>query len=265
MPTLTLISSNYKRADLLEQDIPSWLKNTQPDEIIIINDGPADFTENIVDMYRQQYPHITWRFKHNDKPQWQNPCIIHNWAVQQATSDIIAIVDPEILFITDAIGQLKDYLGICDMIFVTAGMFYDIKTDVRLTEQEILDPSLIPQRPDVVEYYTGYYSTSLDIVKMPGTASHYFGGCYKSLWLGIRGKDERFIHGWGNEDLDMMARMGRYGAQHHILNEIIIAHRSHIMADGRTSDLIQHNHRLHEENDRLELIMANEEGKWGIL
>jgi len=265
MPTLTLITSTYKRADLLEQDIPSWLRYTQPDEIMVINDGPPDFSGNIVDMYRQQYPKINWRFHHHNKPHWQNPCIVHNWAVQQATSDIIAIVDPEILFVTDCIGQFKEALGDNELLFVNAATFYDAKPTIHLSPEELFDPSLITHRSDVVEYYTGYYSKDSDIVKMLGTASHYFGGCYKSLWMAVRGKDERFVHGWGNEDLDLMARMQRYGAKHKAIPEMEIVHRSHITADGRTGDLIQHNHRLREANDEAGVIQANEEGKWGNL
>jgi glycosyltransferase involved in cell wall biosynthesis len=265
MPTLTLITSSYKRCELLEQDIPSWLHATQPEEIIVINDGPADFTENIVEHYRQAHPHINWVFKHHNKPQWQNPCIIHNWAVRQASCDIIAIVDPEIVFITDCIGQLKEALEDNELLFVNAGTFYDAKPLIHFTPDELLHPETIRQRPEVVEYYTGYYSTDNDIVRMPHCASHYFGGCYKSLWVAVRGKDERFVHGWGNEDLDLMARMRRYGAEHRAIAEMEIVHRSHILADGRTSDLIQHNHRLRERNDEAGLIQANEEGKWGVI
>jgi len=265
MATLTLITSSYRRADLLEQDIPSWLKHTQPEEIIVINDGPPDFSENIVNHCRQVYPHINWVFKHHNKPNWQNPCIVHNWAVRQASSDIIAIVDPEILFVTDCIGQLKEILGDNQMLFVNAATFYDVRSAVRLSTEQILHPKLVTRRPDVVDYYVGYYSKDSDIVRMPLTASHYFGGCYKSLWMAVRGKDERFVHGWGNEDLDLMARMQRYGAEHRIIPEMEILHRSHITADGRTGDLINYNHRLNEANDKAKLIKANEEGKWGNL
>lgn len=267
MPTLTLISSSYKRADLLEQDIPSWLRFTRPDEIIIINDGPADFTEQVFKMYSQMHPDIHWRYEHNDKPQWLNPCIVHNWAVRQATSDIIAIVDPEILFVTDCIGQLKEALDDNELLFVNAGTFYDVKSDIKLARpgnNAILSPELIKERDDIVEYYVGYISGPNDIVKMQ-SASHYFGGCYKSLWMGVRGKDERFVHGWGNEDLDLMARMRRHGAEHRAILEMEIIHRPHIMAGGRDSALIRHNHMLRERNDEAGVIQANEEGKWGNL
>ena len=83
--------------------------------------------------------------------------------------------------------------------------------------------------------------------------------------MAVRGKDERFVHGWGNEDLDLMARMRRHGAEHRGLEEMQIVHRSHIMANGRESSLIQHNHRLREANDEAGLIVANEEGHWGVL
>ena len=267
MPTLTLISSSYRRADLLEQDIPSWLSRTQPEEIIIINDGPYDSTESIVNHYRSVYSHINWIFKHNNKPHWQNPCIIHNWAVRQASCDIIAIVDPEILFVTDCISQLKEALGDNELLFVNAGTFYDCKSDNKLAHPDlniILKPELIHEREDVIEYYVGYIAGPNDIIKMQ-SASHYFGGCYKSLWMGVRGKDERFVHGWGNEDLDLMARMRRYGADHRAIPEMEIIHRPHIMADGRSSDLIRHNHKLRERNDEAGVIQANEEGKWGNL
>lgn len=265
MSTVTLITSSYRRADLLEQDIPSWLKHSQPEEIIVINDGPADFTEQIVNHYRQAYPHINWIFKHHDKSVWHNPCVIHNWAVQQASSDIIAIVDPEVLFITDCVGQLKEALGDNELLFVNAATFYDVKPAVRLTAEEILNPELITHRPDVVDYYVGYYSKDWDVVKMLGMASHFFGGCYKSLWVAVRGKDERFVHGWGNEDSDLMSRMRRYGAGHHSIPEMVIVHRPHIFAEGRTDDLITRNHKLREANDEAKLIVANEEGKWGNL
>jgi len=218
-------------------------------------------------MYRQQYPHINWVYKHHNKVEWQNPCVIHNWAVRQATSDIVAIVDPEILFVTDCIGQLKEALEDNELLFVNAGTFYDSKADIKLAEPGkniILNPELIYERDDIIEYYVGYIAGPNDIIKMQ-SASHYFGGCYKSLWVAVRGKDETFIHGWGNEDLDLMARMRRYGAEHRAIPEMEIIHRTHVMAGGRTSDLINHNHKLRERNDELGVIQANKEGAWGNL
>jgi len=187
--------------------------------------------------------------------------------VRQASGDIIAIVDPEILFVTDCIGQLKEALNNNELLFVNAGTFYDVKSDTKLVNPQmsiVLEPELIHERTDVIEYYVGYIAGPDDIIKM-NSASHYFGGCYKSLWMAVRGKDERFVHGWGNEDLDLMARMRRYGAEHRAIPEMEIIHRPHIMADGRSSNLIQHNHRLRERNDEAGIIQANEEGKWGNL
>jgi len=260
---VTLIVSSYDRPHLLRNSIPSWFRFTAPDELILINDGARDATEDIFNEWREKQPDTHFVYKHRQKKEWINPAIPHNWGVKQASSEVIAITDPECIFVTDAIGNLKR-----DMEegkhFVSGGVVYFPGMAIRFSPQELAEPILITRRAEVVDYYVGYYSTAKDIVKFVGVASHYFGGCLKKLWMDLGGKDERFV-GWGNEDMQLYGRLSRNKTPLYADNDIVIIHQCHGYTPHYAMRWTNIQRKWMEEDNLAGVLVVNTDKEWGML
>lgn len=260
---ISLVVSSYNRPHLLANSIPSWFAFTPPDELILINDGKRDHTEAIFNEWREKQPATNFIYKHREKAQWINPAIPHNWGVKQASNEIIAITDPECIFVTDAIGFLKRDIEE-GKHFVSGGVVYFPGTAIRFSPEELANPTLIGQRGEVVDYHVGYYSTANDIVKFVGVASHYFGGCLKSLWIGLGGKDERFV-GWGNEDMQLYGRLSRNKTPLFADNDIVLVHQCHGYTPQYAMRWTESQRKWMEEDNRKGVMVVNTNRDWGVL
>lgn len=265
---VSLIVSSYNRPHLLRNSIPSWFRFTCPDELILINDGQKDGTEAIFNEWRAKKPEINFVYKYREKEgpqagQWINPAIPHNWGVKQASSEIVAITDPECIFVTDAIGFLKRDIE-AGKHFVSGGVVYFPGTAVRFSPQELEEPLMITHRHDVVDYHVGYYSQPTDIVKFVGVASHYFGGCLKKLWMDLGGKDERFV-GWGNEDMQLYGRLSRNQTPLFADNDIVLIHQCHGYTPSYAMRWTERQREWMEEDNRRGIIVVNTKKEWGVL
>lgn len=261
---VTLVVSSYNRPQLLQNSISSWFRFTEPDEFILLNDGKRDSTEAVFNEWRNRKPHINFIYKHREKLEWRNPAIPHNWGVKTASSEIIAITDPECIFVTDAIGMLKRDMEENPNRFVSGGIVYFPGISVGFSPEEINDPIRITQRPQVVNYYVGYYSKVTDIVKFTTVASHYFGGCMKSLWMDIGGKDERFV-GWGNEDMQFYGRLSRNQTPLYADNDIVIVHQCHGYTPDYAMRWVEVQRKWMEADNEARIIKVNTDREWGIL
>lgn len=261
---VTLIVAGYDRARLFRYSIPSWFRFTKPDEFIFINDGGHDETEAIFNEWKQKEPNVNFIYKYCEKSKWRNPAVPHNWGVKTASSEIIAITDPECILITDGIGMLKRDMEENPRRFISGGIVYFPGSVVRFSPEELTDPIRITQRGDVVDYYTGYISKDHDIVKMESTASHFFGGCMKELWMAVGGKDERFI-AWGNEDMHLYGRLSNNGTPLYRDNDIILVHQYHERTPAYAMEKTEEQRTWWEKDGEAGVIVANVGREWGVL
>lgn len=261
---LSLIVGSINRAHLLRHCIPSWFRFTKPDELVLVNDGKRDGTENIFNEWRKREPNVNFIYKYSGNSEYRGPTFAHNWGAKIASGEIIAFTDPEIMFVTDAIGILKQALEEDPNRHVGVGTLYRVRMGVRLSSGELANPVQITQRPDVVTWEHGHVSKDTEITKFENVMGYYFGGCTKELYLRMGGKDERFV-GFGAEDIEFFGRLSRNGIFHVIHPDIVAVHLYHEGADPRAMELAEKNFEMMLESERNQVTIANEGKEWGKL
>ena len=261
---LSLIVGSINRRQLLQYCIPSWFRFTKPDELILINEGMRDGTENIFNEWREREPTVNFIYKYSGNSEYRNPTFAHNWGAKIASNEIVAFTDPEVIFVNDAIGILKKALEENSNRHVGVGTLYRVRMGVRLSPEDLADPVRITQRPEVVTWQHGHESSDREITKFENVMGYYFGGCTKELYLRMGGKDERFL-GFGAEDIDFFGRLSRCGLLHFIHPDIIAIHLYHEGAPKYAMDLAEKNFEMMLESERNRVVVANEGREWGKL
>lgn len=261
---LSLIVGSINRSHLLRHCVPSWFRFTKPDELILINDGIKDDTEVIFNEWREREPNVNFIYKHSGNSEYRGPTFAHNWGAKVASSEIVAFTDPEVMFVTDAIGIVKRGLEENPNRHIGVGILYRVRERVRLSPEELADPVRIIQRPEVVTWQHGHESVNTEITRFKDVMGYYFGACTKELYLRMGGKDERFV-GFGAEDIDFFGRLSRAGIFHFIDNDIVAIHLYHEGAPRHAMDLAEENFEMMLENERNRVMVANEGREWGML
>lgn len=91
MNTVSIIVPCYNHAQFIGETIESIMKSTYPDlEIIIVNDGSTDNSEQVALKYAQQYSNITYVYQKN-----QGPSAARNNGISQATGTYILPLDAD--------------------------------------------------------------------------------------------------------------------------------------------------------------------------
>lgn len=98
-PLITIGVSTYNRKDFLQASLDSLLAQTYPNcEIIVIDDGSTDGTEN---MMREKYPQIQYVKKENG-----GDASAKNMATMLAKGEYIVFNDSDDIFLPDAVERL---------------------------------------------------------------------------------------------------------------------------------------------------------------
>lgn len=279
MAQLSLIISCYDRATELNRSIGTWFsKPTIPDEVLIIDDDSNDGEALLghVDIFCQQHPEWASRFRfvRRRKPEgkrWRNPCIPHNWAVKNCVGDMFVIIDPEVMFVSDCIGNTKRILRAHRNAFFNAGIHYETNF-LRHEEIPSWDVQTIIRHPKM---WGGIPQNTSDwvVTKLTGCYSHaYFSG-WKQNFLAMGGKDERYT-AWGWEDASFAERMPRCGYVHMTDDSVAIIHVAHNPTDFTQpwgfpvgdADKLQNydrNYNLYLADKQQQVRLANANQPWG--
>jgi GT2 family glycosyltransferase len=151
--------------------------------------------------------------------------------VRRASNELLIINDPEVIHITPCINQLRGLFP--SKRFIVAGtMRFGLDWHNDLDKFNIINKSMAP----------------------------FIAGVMKSEIMAVGGWDERFIY-WGNDDNDLMYRLGMNGCNH-VCDETMIAyHQSH---DRPPKEAMGDcNEGLLYEKDKK--IVANQGVNWGNL
>ncbi len=105
-PKISVIIPCYKKANLVSQTLDSVLKSDYTDyEIVVVNDGSPDNTEEIIKKYQEKYPQIRYIYQENT-----GVCKARNNGIKQAKGMYILPLDAD-----DLIG--KSYIGLAVKAF----------------------------------------------------------------------------------------------------------------------------------------------------
>lgn len=144
----------YNCQKTIEQVLDSVRQQTRFDlitEIIIINDGSTDRTEQVIDAYKRQYPNLPIRYIFQEN---RGVSRARNRGILEAKSEWIALLDSDDQWLSHKISRQYDTIQEGNQIFflgATApiGLFGKKQGLVKLTAHELCMRSM-PSTPSVV-------------------------------------------------------------------------------------------------------------------
>lgn len=266
----TLLITSYNRSNQLNNSLQRLCNLTIPDQILVVDDGSSDNTEQVVNDFKTKLP-IEYIYNHN--PEWSICSYARNIGIKNAIGDIIITSEPEVLFVTDIVKQMLDELSKYKNQIISVGTMYFGQISTPFNPGLITDPQTALKSEIIEEYQIqprsyrqdGYVKT----INMQAT----FACLYLKEWLEmVGGWDESFPGAWGFDDIDLCTRLRIKGINQHICWEMEAIHQFHthlpphiqgpnmFMNEKHMADKHLNDNDLNNPN-----LIANAGKNWGII
>lgn len=248
---------------------------TLPDEVIVIDDGTVDSLKDFIDMI--PYP---IRYIKRDKRGYDSCAIPRNIGLKMATGDYVLFADPECLFVTDVVAQMRDQAEKHPEKVIIAGSCYFTSPDTEIDPELITtDPRRLMERWNMLQF-PFHAEDLLDkdgkkivfndrMVFFDHKVQATFASLFKKEWLmDIRGWDEdmsitRGGGGWGFDDVDVLARLAKKHIFQEGFSDIEIIHQYHTRAPQNILDGWIVNEKIMKTKS--DQIVRNQDREWGVL
>lgn len=283
--------STFNRGAQLQRSLSRLaLLPTKPDELVVVDDGSTgDNTSEVVHLAAGAMG-IPLQYIYRTKTGYDISSIPRNIGLKRASHEWLLVSEPEVLFITDVVGQLKACaLGKPDLV-VSAGLVYFTNPETPVDDMIVSDPQrCIDERWDVKKFpmhkedqfspdgtrHTFYTQATV-------TRGEYltatFCVLYKRDWLmEIGGWDEDFslMNGGGGyafEDSDILTRLRIKGYNQWINRDIQVIHQWHTRPPNPQADGWKRNEEIFQgkqlsingiEDPSNPALIANQGREWG--
>lgn len=237
MMRVSMIVATWNRATLLHRTFQSMSSFTLPDEIIVVDDGGTDDTEDLCRAWRVR-GRLPLTYVRNDNPGWSNRCLASNIGIKLARHDEILFSDAETMFLSDVVKQLLEARRKHRHAVVCAEhCLRDVRQDCELHECAIV----------------------------PGGAT----GMYRKDWLlAVGGWDESLPAPTGYDDADLHTRLSVAGHPQVKIPGIAVRHQWHELHPwNRGEDVPEMNPNLVvlQSKEFPRDLIANQGREWGCL
>lgn len=172
---------------------------------------------------------------------WVNPCVPFNRAIAACGSELLIVQNPECLHLGDVLSDAAMRVGAQD--YVAYGCYsLDRPTTEGLGGRDDADGGadrafvdrvrerVLPLREGAIgrEGDLGWYNHS----RHRPVAYHFCAALPRARMAALGGFDERFAHGVGFDDDELLARVRRLGLRVAIVDEPCVLHQWHYTAGG---------------------------------
>lgn len=196
------------------------------DELVIVEDSEKDWSGYLKTLG------VPFQFYKTGNKEYRNGVFSKNIALRRAKNEVICINDPEVIHLTAFYVDMLKMIEENPMLFLVPSTLYSQKyTDCPLQDCSVIENQMAP----------------------------FVGVTMKKNLFDVGGWDERFIY-WGNDDNDLMNRLGTIGVKHQLVQGKIL-HQFHPRPPQFAMGDCNHQF-LYEENKN---PVANEGKEWGVL
>lgn len=277
----SLIIPVFNRNQQLRKSLLRMLLLTPPDELVIVDDGSSDGVIETAREIKAKKPDLSIVYLYHNNPTWDSCSIPKNIGLRAASSELLIYSEPEVLFISDVIGQMKAHFEQDQTRVVTAGQMYFSKRHLPPFPNEALDkPISHLESTGITEWIPGTYDLH------GGDPTYTFARNLDAFWivgvlkdhlLEINGWDEdmslsRGGGGWGYDDIDCATRLRIRGYGQYKHPDMAALHQWHerppqwIMDSWKPNeDLMKAKGFDGKESPEHPKLKANQGREWGVL
>jgi len=221
----TVLITTYNRGELLKRSLERFTYLTLPDEILVVDDGSSDNTEEIVNSFGDRLP-IKYIYNHN--PEWSICSFARNIGVKNAIGDLIITSEPEMLWITDIIPLILEERKKYPKELISASIVYHQQSNFPLHPGMVSNPETALKDSIIEEYQTEPRSYRTDSFVKTVNLQATFIASYEKKWLEeIGGWDEQFTGAWGWDDIEIATRLRINGINQHVCKKLHAIHQWH--------------------------------------
>jgi len=207
---VSLILPSFNRPELLDLGLSSILKNPIKDlfwdlEIVVVNDGMKDNTENVVSKYKSHFNiKYLWTGQRNiPRIIPRVPGFAINAGVKACSGEVIILSCPEVYHLNDALDNVLKWVRNGKVLMITESMYFD---DVGWFTESLKRPVNYSFLDILSSLTCG--GVSYEAVKMP-----YLMATMKQNFVNIGGYDEDFT-GYAADDNDLVDRLVASGCDY---------------------------------------------------
>lgn len=226
MKKTCLLITTFNRGSLLRHSLKRLSRLTLPDEILIVDDGSTDNTEEVV----LEFQNLPIRYIYNHNPEWSICSYARNIGVKNTDCEIIITAEPELFFITDVVAQMLENHEAIPNHLISAGTIY------HQGHKGVIRPNMY-DNPFADTFHLTKAETSTNnpnpndprgYVKIQGWQATYT-ALYRKEWLeAVGGWDEQFPACYGVDDIDVATRIRiLLGVNQVIQSDIAVIHQWH--------------------------------------
>lgn len=245
---ISIVTSYYNRKKLFIETLKSIKRSSIKDiEFIAVDDG-SDPIHRLEDL-RSRFPFLKIiRLEKEDK-WYMNPCVPFNVGIREAKGDKIVLQNPECLHVHDVLKKIDEELDESNYISVSC-YATSPEQNKRIPSQSSNgtlphDILTFPQQPYTGGERPGWYNHP----NYRATYFHFCSALTRNNMARLNGFDERFAHGIGYDDDEIVTRIKMLNLKMIIDTEVTVIHQFHssLWMHPNGSYLCSVNHRhLHD-------------------
>lgn len=221
-PKVSIVTAYKNRKAPLLNTLQSIAKSDRCGEVeVVITDDVSDEQNQLGDLGRMGFPFpIKVIVIPADKQWWKNPCVPFNIAIKYSEGQIIILQNPENYHVTDIIKHALENVN--DTNYLTYKVF-------ALNEEQSKDlTKTIAETNFEGISGCGHPNTWYNHpVHRPGYYHFVSAISAENLKNKLGGFDDRFAHGWGFDDDDLIIRINRLGLKKTIESNHLALHQWH--------------------------------------
>lgn len=223
---ISIVAGYYNRKDLFYRTLQSITKSKYKDiEFIVVDDG-SDDNQRLEDLV-PEFPFLKIKRIEKSNKWYVNPCITFNIGLREAKGDIIVLQNPECFHVHDVLSYLNEHVD--DSCYISVSAYgFDPALNARLIEHmsnDTVDELLmtLPQQPYVGGTSIGWYNHS----RYRPVFYHFCSAISRNNMAKLNGFDERYAHGIGYDDDELISRIRKLGLNLIIEDSVSVIHQYH--------------------------------------
>jgi len=224
---ISILMAYYNRLPHLRRTLHSIAQSSIKDvEIIIVDDASAP--EQRPNSACNEFPQLNIKIHNVDKvDKWYiNPCVVYNTAFSLSTGDIILIQNPECIHVGNILSACTNVTSTEYISFACYSLDEQQTLKIQASPVTILFPHI--NKKPATEGGEGWYNHP--IYRQGG---YHFASCItRDNFNALGGFDERYAHGVGYDDDELLYRIKLLGLKVTIPTEPYVYHQNHYYQTG---------------------------------